>query len=130
MITPCNNKFPSENQSESTKDLQAKIQQFDDLPSSERQDIVVSSDVKALYPSLDMRRTLEAVMTVLEKSSVVFKEIDYTEFSRYLAVTVEEKVIEDLGLREVTMSRRYKKGARPSVIGEEMKKHWEEDKSS
>ena len=131
MITPCNEEFSSENQLESTEDLQAKIQQFNDLPSSDRQDIVVySMDVKALYPSLDIRRTSEAVMTVIEKSSVVFKEIDYTELSRYLAVTVEEKVIEDLGLREVTMSRRYKKGARPSVIGEEMKKHWEEDKSS
>ena len=69
-------------------------------------------------------------MTLIEKSSVVFKEIDYTELSRYLDVSVDEKIVEDHGLQEVTMRRRYDKGARPSIFGEEMKKHWDEEKSS
>ena len=131
IISPCNEELAFENQLESTEDLQAKIQEFNYLPASERQDIVVySMDVKALYPSLDIRRTSEAVMALIEKSSVVFKEIDYTELSRFLAVSVDEKIVEDHGLQEVTMRRRYNKGARPSIFGEEMKKHWDEEKSS
>ena len=54
--------------------------------------VVISQDVKALYPSLDWDEIVKLVGKLLEETDVSFKDIDYKQIGKFLAVhlTLEE----------------------------------------
>ena len=80
LITPCNDSLSYESWVESTEDLQSKIEEFNGLDVSMRENCeVFSMDVRALYPSLGVERTAEAVEEIFSESGVVFRNIDDTE---------------------------------------------------
>ena len=91
--------------------------------------VIFSMDAKALYPNLQIERTAEVAFELIETSEVQFKGLDVLELSRYLAVNLTQVEVEKFGLSEVIMKRRCRGGRRPTVTGEEMKKHWKEETS-
>ena len=125
LITPCNDSLSYESWVESTEDLQSKIEEFNGLDVSMRENCeVFSMDVRALYPSLGVERTAEAVEEIFSESGVVFKNIDDTELSRYVALVCSEDAIVGRGLSEVVMTRKKSGGRKPAVTGNEMKRRW------
>ena len=110
---------------ESTEDLQSKIEEFNGLDLSMRENCeVFSMDVRALYPSLGVERTAEAVEEIFSESGVVFRNIDDTELSRYVALVCSEDAIMGRGPSEVVMTRKKSGGRKPAVTGNEMKRKW------
>ena len=130
LINPCNEAVAGDSQVESTEDLQACIAGFNLLPQEDRTDVVIfSMDVKALYPSIRVDTTVEAVKELLQDTTVQFENVNFTELARYLPLTIDGKDLENSGLMEVVMTRKTHLGRKPKVTGYEMTKEWDEDNS-
>ena len=52
--------------------------------------IILSTDVKALYPSLDIDFTADIVSDMFAESSVTIEGIDYEELGLYLSINYTE----------------------------------------
>ena len=77
--------------------------------------IVGSTDVKALYPSLDITFTIDVVCEFFETSEVVIHGIDYDEVGLYISLNRTIDQIRNLGLEEVCPTRIGKRGTRPTI---------------
>ena len=62
--------------------------------------IVFSMDVKSLYPSLHLDDMLEAVVTLVEESSLQFEDIDCKELATYLAVMIGKEELRAKGIEQ------------------------------
>ena len=115
-------------QVESTEDLQAALEEFNDNEVIEQVELY-SMDAKALYPSITIKKSAEAVYRVMVESKIRVDNVNYVELSRYMAYifTVEEQ--EELGIKDMVMQRKNKGGRRPRVTGREMLSEWHEDES-
>ena len=52
---------------------------------AKREIVVVSQDVRALYPSLDWETVVWIVGKILEETAITFEEVDYKKLGKYLA---------------------------------------------
>ena len=77
--------------------------------------IVGSTDVKALYPSLDIEFTVQIVCEVFETSDVTIDGIDYEELGLYISLNRTADDIQALGLDVLCPTRARRRGARPTI---------------
>ena len=127
-ITPFNEEAEDESQVESTEDLQAAMEEFNDKEVKKEVELY-SMDAKALYPSITIKKSAEAVYKIMAESKIRVDNVNYVELSRYMAhsFTVEEQ--EEMGIKNMVMQRKNKGGRRPKVTGREMLSKWNEDES-
>ena len=77
--------------------------------------IIGSTDVVALYPSLDIDFTVNKVCEVIRKSPIQFAELWYEELGLYVAIHTSVEEIDSLGLTEVCPTRTTNMGSFPTV---------------
>ena len=77
--------------------------------------IIGSTDVVALYPSLDIIFTIDKVCEVFFESDISIQGIDYAELGLYLAVTTSPEVLTKLGIADVYPTRKTNKGRPPTI---------------
>ena len=128
LITPFNEEAEDETQVESTEDLQAAVEEFNDKEVKEKVELY-SMDAKALYPSITIKKSAEAVYKIMTESKIKVENVNYLELARYMAhsFTVEEQ--ENLGIKDMVMQRKNKGGRRPKVTGREMANEWDDKES-
>ena len=88
--------------------------------------ILGSTDVKALYPSLDINFTTKKVCEIFEESNVQIKNINYKEMSLYIAICKTQEEIDEIGLNEFCPKRKHTRGPRPEITGSGIKDNDEE----
>ena len=123
IIKPCNDQISDEYWLHSTEDLQAKIQELNELPAEQRSSLVTfSMDAVALFPNIQVEQSSQVVFDLIKTSSVEFKGINYLELARYLAVNLSEQEIIKYELEDLVMRRKVAKkgGRRPTVTGPAM----------
>jgi hypothetical protein len=64
--------------------------------------VVISQDVKALYPSLDWDVVIEIVGKLIEETDVKFENMDYRVLGKYLAIHLTPEEITKNNLKTVT----------------------------
>ena len=101
---------------ENTEELLAEIMQLN-LNKIERDIVVGSLDVKALYPSLDVDFTAEVVAKAFRESEYQVKGVDYTEVGLYLSLNLSENELIDAGIADVCPTRKNKRGRPPKITG-------------
>jgi hypothetical protein len=93
ILSYINSEADKQVQCKSTEDLLAAIDTFNEnkymTPCT-----VLSTDVKALYPSLDQKETSEAIYDLVMESTITMDGVDYVELSRYLPYLVDRDTIE------------------------------------
>ena len=77
--------------------------------------IVSSTDVKALYPSLDIEFSIKVVCEVFESSDVSIHGVDYEELLLYISLSRSTLEIQALGLSDVCPTRTGRRGPRPTI---------------
>ena len=77
--------------------------------------IIGSTDVVALYPSLDIDFTIDEVCEVFFVSDISIQGIDYAELGLYLPVTTSPEVLTKLGIAGVCPTRKTNKGRPPTI---------------
>ena len=68
--------------------------------------ILISQYVKALYPSLDWDEIVKLVGKLLEETDVSFKDIDYKQIGKFLAVHLSPEEIARNNLKSVIPKRK------------------------
>ena len=71
--------------------------------------VVLSMDVKALYPSMQWDDIVVAVKEMIEKSELEIDNLDWREVGKYIAVMVPEEIIEKEGLMHVIPKRKKRR---------------------
>ena len=110
---------------ENTEDL---ISTFEETNSIElnRNHIIRSMDVNALYPSLDIKHTIDRVCQVYkEKSTVAVNAINFDEVGLYIVLAGEEDDINGFELKDKLPKKISPRGRKPNITGNGM----EEDKT-
>ena len=79
--------------------------------------IIIGSDVAALYPNLDADQVATLVYQAVKKSKIKWKNVDYLEAVRYIALNWDEVKCRTSSLRRVLPVRRFVNGSRPGVTG-------------
>ena len=64
------------------------------------------------------------------ETEIIYDSINVTEISRYFAAAMDESAVLEHSLHDYTMSRKYKRGSRPTVRAREMESEWKESESS
>ena len=77
--------------------------------------IIGSTDVKALYPSLDTTFTIQKVCEVFKTSNVTIVGIDYEELGLYISLNRTAEEIREVGLEAVCPTREGRRGAKPKI---------------
>ena len=95
--------------------LEARPEQLQDF---EKKMVIIGSDVIALYPNLDIRRVVENVKEAVKKSGTTWREIDYLEGVRYLALNWSSEECARSRLRRILPRRKGTRGSRPTVRGQ------------
>jgi len=99
-----------------TEELLKEIKQLNQ--NKIEKDIVVGSlDVKALYPSLDVDFTAEVVAKVFRESEYQIKGVDYNKVGLYLSLNLTEKEMRDAGIADMCPTRKSKRGRPPTITG-------------
>ena len=78
---------------------------------SDEEVFVGSIDTKALYPSLDIKKSGKICRKIVRK----FENVDWWWMMRYLALSMEELDIRRKRLSDVIPKKRAKKGKKPTV---------------
>ena len=77
-----------------------------------KQIVVVSQDVKALYPSLDWDEVIKIIGEILLETKIDFKDVDFRRLSKYLAVHLSQEEINEDNLKSV-----IPKKVKPTRVG-------------
>ena len=105
---------------ESTEDILSAIEEVNKNKTENENLVVGSLDVKALYPSLDIKFTAEKVAMEFIESNIEFEEesIDIYELGLYLVLTMEDEELKKKGLKEYCPYRKHKRGRKPNITGQ------------
>ena len=79
--------------------------------------VLVGSDVEALYPSLQDTKVAEIIFNAIMETKVGFDGVNYQEGARYIVLNCSEHECRSGPLGRVLPSRRFVNGARPGVTG-------------
>ena len=91
----------------STEEMRAAIEDFNDLDDEQKKEcVLVSMDVKALYPSMKWSEILSAVKEMILASPMMIDNVDWVAVARYIAVMIPEEEIEQEGVRLVIPKRK------------------------
>ena len=130
VIAPAKDQLSNPSLVESTEDLQSRISMFNSLPPTEREDVVLfSMDATALFPSIEIERTADAVFEVMCEADIKYRNINVLELARYLAVVLKQEEITKYNLEDLVMRRRTNLGRKPLITGQEMNDWWKEEES-
>ena len=77
--------------------------------------VIGSTDVKALYPSLDIDFTVEKVCDVIRQSTIKFEGLWYEELGLYISINTTHIELDSLGLAQVCPKRTTNRGPKPTV---------------
>ncbi|MEL7343085.1 MAG: hypothetical protein AAGM67_21555, partial [Bacteroidota bacterium] len=97
-----------------TEELLAEIERINTEDLGDKV-IIGSTDVKALYPSLDIDFTIQVVCDVFRTSGIEIVGIDYDELGLYISLTRTPEEIRAAGLEKVCPTRAHTRGARPAI---------------
>ena len=124
----------------STEEFQARVEKFNleiahvskcnlnNIP-PETKFVLGTMDVDGLYTAVQPIRAGEEIRNAVVKSEVHIK-VDYDEMAKYIAVNQTRAQVVNMGLQNVIPDRKYKKGQRPSMLGEEMNRINKQTKSN
>ena len=76
----------------------------------ERGLVIGSTDVKVLYPSLDIDFTVEKVCDVIRQSTIKFEGLWYEELGLYISINTTQIELDSLGPKRTT-----NRGPKPKV---------------
>ena len=111
--------IPSESEIVSTEELCHKIveanKELKGLDWDNKQLIVGSLDVKALYPSLEVADTSEICKNMVEESDIKF-EVDSEALGRYIRLAVEDSVVKEEGIDMWCPKRKVTRGSVPTIM--------------
>ena len=82
-----------------------------------KKQVVVGSDVEALYPSLLDTQVAEIIFKAIMETEVGFEGVNYQEGCRYIVLNCTEQECRLGPLRRVLPKRRFVNGTRPGVTG-------------
>ena len=106
----------AETNCESTEDLLARIEECNnqkDLTDSR----VLSMDVKALYPSIDIDFATEIAGELLKESNIIFENVNAQELGLFLSLfECEGKIPLQDGVKEFCPKLKYNR-RRPTITG-------------
>ena len=98
------------NEVKSSEEMRAKFDEFNRLPEDIRKKCVVMSfDIKAMYPSLRRHVCVAAVRDILGESPLEVERVDMWELGKYVAVMLTPEDIAEEGLTEVLPTRVHKR---------------------
>ena len=120
----------NQNTCTSTEEMMASLKSVNDgLARTGEDAVVISLDVKALYPSMDIEMTAGIASRMFLERGPDVSGVNTTELGLYLAVNYDKKrdQLEALGLADYCHTRRYKGGRPPTLTGCAVKEK-EEDK--
>ena len=80
-----------------------------------QQPIVGSSDVKALYPSLELGFTIDVVCEEFQNSQICVQNVDYKELGLYIAFNALRSRQDELGIETCCPERRNLMGRAPTI---------------
>ena len=105
-----------ETECRSSEEMKAAFEKFNQRETSERKDCrVISMDVKALYPSMEIGNIVEAVRELVEVSEKQVEGVDWTEVGKYLAIVMTNEEIEEEGLKHVVPKRKTQPNRKVSI---------------
>ena len=91
----------------STEEMAAGILKYNKMAKlRKRKRILMSMDVKGLYPNLEVEEVLKIIKEMVEKSGLNFEGVDWVEVGKHLAVCVSRQDLDDLNLSEVVPKRK------------------------
>ena len=100
---------------ENTEDMLASFQKINEDGGVPMNTIILSTDVKALYPSLDIDFTADIVSDMFAESSVTIEGIDYEELGLYLSINYTENQLIDKGIQDYCTTRKHTRGQKPKI---------------
>ena len=104
------------NECKSSEEMRAALEEFNKCDQNIREKcVLLSMDVKALYPSMQWEDIVIAVKEMIEMSGLEIENVNWREVSKYIAVMVPAEVIEKEGLT-VVIPKRKKKRTRKITI--------------
>ena len=122
-----------ETECRSGEEMRAAFEEYNNIGLEKRKDyVVLSMDVKALYPSMEWHEIMTAVREMIEQSTEQIENVDWLEVGKYLAVTMEPEQIEREGLRLVIPERKEDTGRKIGVAylnNKENNDKWKEVRS-
>ena len=98
----------------STEDMIAEMNRVNQ--NQEDDNVIISStDVVALYPSLDIEFTIDKVCEVFFESNISVRGTDDLELGLYLALTTSFEVLTTMGISDVCPTRKTSRGRPPTI---------------
>ena len=95
----------------------AAFQELNQSGGADSNTVILSADVKALYPSLDIDFTTDVVCEMFQNSNVDIQGVDYEEVGLYLKLNKTAEEIEELGLKDYCPTRKSTRGPNPTITG-------------
>ena len=111
--------YGTDTESNSTEDMIASINIFNNQ--NKKNMNIISMDVKALYPSLDIKIVAATVCHIYETCKLEIKGIVWQEACKYLALVLRPEEIAELGLEDVVPRRRHNRGRPPGITTSEVR---------
>ena len=109
-------------ESDSTEDMVANINKFNDT--NKRCDVeVISMDVKALYPSLNIKEVASTIARIYQEGEFAIEGVDWEEATKYIAMVLTPDEIERLGFSEIVQERKHKRGRAPGITTPEVRQY-------
>ena len=78
----------------------------------ESRKVVISQDVKALYPNLDWVEVIRIIGKLLEETDITFNDVDYKNLGKYLAIHLTPEEISKNNLKSVIPDK-----VKPTKVG-------------
>ena len=119
----------NETESDSTQDMLATIEEKINRNSNINQLVFFSTDVKSLYPSLQVEPCATIVARMLQESRLVIEGVNWNEAVFYLALTLDRAKVTELRLDEVVPKWRGRRGRPPGITTKEVRGPLQEEKN-
>ena len=81
---------------------------------------IISMDVKALYPSLDIKVVAATVCQIYQTCNLELKGVVWQEACKYLALVLRPEEIAEMELQDVVPQRKHKRGRPPGITTPEV----------
>ena len=113
-----------ETESNSTEDMLASMEQLNRVIMEQGLEdvIIISTDVKALYPNLMAKISANIVNKMLMNSDLILVGMDWEEAALYLVLTLSQEEIAQLGMDEIMPKRRKAGGTHPGITTAEVRR--------
>ena len=113
---------------DSTQDMLATIEERINNNFNIEELVFFSTDVKSLYPSLQVEPCADIVARMLTESSLKVEGVNWDQAVFYLALTLDRAKVTELGLDEVVPKWRKARGRAPGITTKEVRRPLQEQK--